>query len=906
MFIWLQSIFSLSQSVGEDSTHNAYGRIGLKTLKSIHEISVRVQQTHPIGFRSACTSLLFQILVGPLINRSEVFSNSESLVNLISKLRLQELLQRSSTRNIINLLEKVEIKSFQPNLEKDARYNAVGFFLANESPNMRLIRSHFDSDATNEIKCWIKILAEYQIFSPSGSKSCYDEPFGISFFEFIFRTFKEKTVLDHQTAEILADLADTILHVLPKNLIQLTLSKIISCARTLCGTGDPDKIAYALCLLNVGISSDHHSEENFSLIQKMAKDFYRGGKFDIRPKTEVHFSIMKWSWKLLYHVVKFYSHHDDDQLIHIGEDALPKMNPNGQIYVFQTILEVLEKSPEISENFGDFLTAAWQSVLVAMHSDKFSSMYQLFVHMVIHRRTISKMPSVVENFGEKIFEKSKTKTGLVLPLVQRLYQIQIMDGNGLLPFKQTPNLIYKILFYNDAHRKDLEIYKTIQERISKLKNFVDFIEERIEVEDETSLVRIVAIQMMLRFADQSEIDQSNDRIELINEMLSINKSESRKKTKYYIDSSTHRNKERCFQYILLILLNDNFYMKMKLSQSRDICQDLILSLINDEQSSISALQQICIALTLNFALSQGEDFWSEFCLPHIDRFGDNENTGRSVSVSGLLIAGFLFAQTQPEDSGSSFLLEMIPKLIRLQQSNNYVVRIYAIGILQSVYNWFQKRNTSVLNTKFPFLADHVGYSMKVTTGNVGKNVTRVISNSFLKEFQVKKCALITIFNTLPRIFGSKSFLLINQLKELESPNNKISLDNPETDFETDDETESGETIDNGDEVEEVDNGQFCQQKVTPWMMDENDENLKDEQGLIVCCSLIDKPNNLGGITRTAEVFGATELIFDNLKVLNDKNYTSLAVTGYFIVRVACPVNQTVINQRFSNEMDQDI
>ena len=92
LFIWLQSIFSLSQSVGED--HNAYGRIGLKTLKSIQEISLRVQQTHPIGLRSACTSRLFQMLVGPLVNRSEVFSNSESLVNLISKLRLKELLQR--------------------------------------------------------------------------------------------------------------------------------------------------------------------------------------------------------------------------------------------------------------------------------------------------------------------------------------------------------------------------------------------------------------------------------------------------------------------------------------------------------------------------------------------------------------------------------------------------------------------------------------------------------------------------------------------------------------------------------------------------------------------------------------------------------------------------------------------
>ena len=168
LFIWLQSIFILSQSVGNDSTHKGYGRIGLKTLKSIQEISLRVQQTHPIGFRSACTSLLFQILVGPLVNLSEVFSGDpEPVINLISKLRLQELLERSSTKNIINILkERVQIKSFEANLEKDARYNAVGFFLATEFPNMRMIRGHFDTNASAEIESWIKILTEYNILSP--------------------------------------------------------------------------------------------------------------------------------------------------------------------------------------------------------------------------------------------------------------------------------------------------------------------------------------------------------------------------------------------------------------------------------------------------------------------------------------------------------------------------------------------------------------------------------------------------------------------------------------------------------------------------------------------------------------------------------------------------------------------
>ena len=68
--------------------------------------------------------------------------------------------------------------------------------------------------------------------------------------------------------------------------------------------------------------------------------------------------------------------------------------------------------------------------------------------------------------------------------------------------------------------------KRFKNEFQNSKKFLDFIEEIIEVEDETSLVRIVSIQIIIRLANQSD-----DRIELINEMLSINKSESRKKDK---------------------------------------------------------------------------------------------------------------------------------------------------------------------------------------------------------------------------------------------------------------------------------------------------------------------------------------------------------------------------------------
>lgn len=85
-----------------------------------------------------------------------------------------------------------------------------------------------------------------------------------------------------------------------------------------------------------------------------------------------------------------------------------------------------------------------------------------------------------------------------------------------------------------------------------------------------------------------------------------------------------------------------------------------------------------------------------------------------------------------------------------------------------------------------------------------------------------------------------------------------------------------------------------QQKITPWIQDSEIDKKSCEgklisarlwtknaksifSGLVICASLIDKANNLGGITRTAEVFGAESLAISNLAVLKAKRYSFVAL-----------------------------
>lgn len=50
-------------------------------------------------------------------------------------------------------------------------------------------------------------------------------------------------------------------------------------------------------------------------------------------------------------------------------------------------------------------------------------------------------------------------------------------------------------------------------------------------------------------------------------------------------------------------------------------------------------------------------------------------------------------------------------------------------------------------------------------------------------------------------------------------------------------------------------------------------------GLVVVASLVDRIPNLGGLTRTCEVFGVSELVISSLKHIEDKQFQNLSVTA---------------------------
>ena len=391
------------------------------------------------------------------------------------------------------------------------------------------------------------------------------------------------------------------------------------------------------------------------------------------------------------------------------------------------------------------------------------------------------------------------------------------------------------------------------------------------------------------------------------ELFDINATESKKKQKYYVDrkilfisassrvffvvqqinnilSVTHRVKERIWQSILLILKNKEFLSKACESDLDEIFQSALKAMINDEQSSVSAIQQLVIVHLLTIE----SKLWN-ICLEFIHSFGDAENSGMSVSISGLLIIGYLYgiylANNIGPSKSASFLIKFLGETIRLQQSNNFVVRIYSIGLTQSVFTWFSKQDALIqsrLSEAYPFLEKHVSFSKQITNGNVGRNVKRVLDNPFLTNFDpVNNLSSLGIFHFLPNVFGSKTALNLDRIGAIREV---MSIKFRDETFDIDVPLTVNETGDNNENEVRVSDESAAQEKIKPWMLDS--QVVKQSGGMIVCCSLIDKANNLGGITRTAEIFSVSELTFDNLKVLSDKNYTSLAVTATKWIKIS--------------------
>ncbi|KAJ8912072.1 hypothetical protein NQ315_000577, partial [Exocentrus adspersus] len=72
---------------------------------------------------------------------------------------------------------------------------------------------------------------------------------------------------------------------------------------------------------------------------------------------------------------------------------------------------------------------------------------------------------------------------------------------------------------------------------------------------------------------------------------------------------------------------------------------------------------------------------------------------------------------------------------------------------------------------------------------------------------------------------------------------------------------------------------IIQRKINPCQIVDEQENSKSVSDLILIASLVDKSSNLGGLSRTCEVFGVRDFVLNDIKILDDKDFKSLSMSS---------------------------
>ncbi|RWS13919.1 putative methyltransferase TARBP1-like protein [Dinothrombium tinctorium] len=350
----------------------------------------------------------------------------------------------------------------------------------------------------------------------------------------------------------------------------------------------------------------------------------------------------------------------------------------------------------------------------------------------------------------------------------------------------------------------------------------------------------------------------------------------------FLNSNLHRRQTKIWQFHLILLY------QMLNSSAEDIRSHIkewaslmfsytVECLINQQRSqmSVQILQQlILISLLLNSTTS-------DFVWPHfyeVLQFDSEEqlqrdngkklNSSRIGSLVPFLSIVFHLINTHPH-------LKFFP-ISCLLTCQHYKVRLLSHLVLQKASTLID-----ISSNSYKFLTSPIPRG----SANVNRNLDKLKSDWFYSLFDpLTDITLDFILHYLPKLTNCMQEDII----PLSVINSKIfniklnfSLSNAKSVLR---EAKSSalkekffdETFNDGSHEK---NSQLFQKKYSVPQTYSSNSRDTDEEGLVVCATLLDRAPNLGGLCRTCEVFGARKLVIGNASVLNDKDFVQLSVSA---------------------------
>ncbi|GAB1609718.1 probable methyltransferase TARBP1 [Argonauta hians] len=613
-------------------------------------------------------------------------------------------------------------------------------------------------------------------------------------------------------------------------------------------------------------------------------------------KLSSQYSINRWWCTLYFNLVNPMSAPGEEQSVQLlqktmdalclgsGDSALPMLK------CLQNDIAQVASNPNNSDIIVSAMDIAWSRIEEEHKSSAYWQLLEAYVCSCFQTETIKSAPqSSVKLFLQTnsllILELGEERTGMANVLIKHF--CEVFSKEGIIQYAEHfSETIINACMFGTVYRKNERFRQDVSAFIGSIKgecavNELQSNSSRSDVE-----VRMLIVNWLtkLNVCDASHYTVANS---LINTLIEKHREINQIRTyRNFANSLPHRLKQRIVQTIILL--------KQFITEENQefVCEYIWETLTVEVQPSVrNILEWLALCLILKFP-SYISKIWEQY---------KTLSESSSMCTCSLLkilshIGPWLESQHKQVEFYESALLHLMP----LCMSHHFNTRIYALATTNNMWKQCKSLQLDHILSKFALLDGCLQFN---DNSNATRNTIKLIESYFMSAFNpVRDFSLETIFRLLPKLTGlneeewilpemfcqadsswSNPLLTKHRLLPLYNEDDALRLCNSQP-WRV--KTSYSLTLPNEESSTE---GLDFQKKIMPWRLmapdvlnEEHQDFLAEKTSgsqLILVASLINKVPNLGGLCRTAEVFGISEFVIGSLRHLVDKNFQSLSVTA---------------------------
>ncbi|XP_054262718.1 probable methyltransferase TARBP1 [Macrosteles quadrilineatus] len=551
-----------------------------------------------------------------------------------------------------------------------------------------------------------------------------------------------------------------------------------------------------------------------------------------------------------------------EDIIQLSTNAIESGGRESLVPVLKVVKYLIPEALKDPVLCKQFLRFSWKSCCELRKIALFWPSIKAWITLTFSKKVIATeaMRSIINEFAEEILSEGETVNGLSNVLLSHLRH-ELTDLESVKPLL---SLLTKALIFGQVPRKDQRIEADTYTLIGNLGS-------ELAINDlmpkpgygNSQQVRLYALSVLLGVAKQDGADQLI--VSAVNQLIDVDRQLTAKRQRYHGDSLHHRVKHRILQAVLV------------LHQALVLCgtpatESCLVEIVKFASAALQGeSQQPSVRYQLEWLLVRAllsspqliDSFWTLF------NEASEERTGSVCSF--ISVAYHLAACLRRTDFTERCVSEVLPWCMA-QQFN---IRLYAQVVLDKLWPL-----DAGVTAKYEVVRFSLTKSLK--QGNTLRNAEKLKNDFYFTMFHpLRHFTLETIFMELPRLsnISRDEWIPLPTIEDsLSNYNPFIKLRNPDDSL-----TQfippswvAKATADAEVEVEAL----AMQKKFVPWKnMFPEMEGVSSRTQLIVVASLIDKLPNLGGLTRTCEIFTAECLVVPSLEFTKDKMFSTLSMTA---------------------------